>query len=151
MGLVAGVASEASGVLCSDDLGKVFRLRAVCLVATGAEYCRIEFGGFYGSGIIRVLGQRSVAGFAIHLRMLTEVFLVKDVDMAGLAGLMAGEFNRPGRDFGHCISAVVPVLSKTFRDQETTDKQEYKETEHENPSQAEKMPCIFEDIHGTGQ
>lgn len=148
---MACVTSETSGVIRSGDLGKALRLRGVRLVATGAQYGRIEFGGFYRGGIVRVLGQRSVAGLAIHLRMPASVFLVKDVDMAGLAGLMASELNRPGRDFGHCISAVVPVLSKTFRDQKAPHGEKYQQAEHEHPSQAEKMSCIFEYIHGTGR
>jgi hypothetical protein len=62
---------------------------------------------------------------------------------------MACELDWPGRDFGHATSAVVAVLSKTLRDQKTTDNQEQQEAEHEHPGQAEKMSRIVEDIHGT--
>jgi hypothetical protein len=117
-------------------------------MATGAEDGRVELGRLDG-GIIRVRGLRSVARFAIHMRVLAGGFLVEDIRMAGLAGLMARELNGPGRDFGHGTSPVVAVLSKTFRDQETPDDEECQEAEHEDPSQAEKMSCILEDIHGT--
>jgi hypothetical protein len=117
-------------------------------VTTGAEDGRVELGRLDG-GIIRVRGLRPVARFAVHMRVLAGAFLVEDVRMAGFAGLMAGKFNWPGRDFGYGTSAVMAVLSKAFRDQKTPDSQEYQDPEYEHPGQAEKMSCILEDIHGT--
>ena len=65
------------------------------------------------SGIeIRVLGERAVAGFAIHTCMLAVFLLVENVAMAGLTGLMSGEVDRLGGHVGKGIAAIVAVLSK---------------------------------------
>ena len=45
-----------------------------------------------------MLGQRPVAGLASNHHMLTKLFLIHDVSMASLAGIVPGKRNRPGRD-----------------------------------------------------
>ena len=136
MGLVAGITGKASGMICRGNLRKALGLRGVLLMTTGAEDGRVKLGRLDG-GIIRVRGLRSVARFAIHMRVLAGAFLVEDVRMAGFASLVAGEFNWPGRNFGYGISAVVAVPSEAFRDEKTSDDQEYQDAENEHPGQAE--------------
>ena len=57
-------------------------------------------------------GQGSVAGLAGHDHMLALFLLIDDIGMTGLAGIAAGEGNRPGRCFGDRSPAIVPVLAK---------------------------------------
>ena len=70
MRLVAGITGQAGGVFCRSHLRESFGFRCVCFVAAGAEYRCIEFVWFYGPRVIRVHGQRPVACFAIHMRVL---------------------------------------------------------------------------------
>ena len=62
---------------------------------------------------------------------LPSFLLLEHVGMAGFAGLMAGEIDRPGRDFGKRVAAVVSVLPKAFRHQEASDDQEQKHAGNE--------------------
>jgi len=107
-------------------------LRRAGLMAADAKYCGVEFGWGYGGRIVRVLCQRPVAGFAIHVRVLAVFLLIEHVGVAGLAGLVPGEIDRPGRYFGQCIAAIVAVLSETLRHQKAPDhkEQEYPRNEH---------------------
>jgi hypothetical protein len=62
-----------------------------------------------------MLGQGSVASLASDHHMLALLFLIHHVGMAGLAGIVAGKGNRPGRDLGDRRASIVAVLSKTVR------------------------------------
>ena len=95
-----------------------------------------------------MLGQRSMARFAIHVRVLAIFFLFEDVGMAAFAALVPGEIDRPGCDFRQCIAAIVPILSKTFWDQKTTEDQEQEDARDEDSRQSKKMSRVFEGIPG---
>ena len=73
-------------------------------MAADAEHGRIQLWREYGCRIVRVLGQRPVAGLAVHVRVLAGLLLFEDVGMAGFARLVPGEVHRPSRDFrqSHC-------------------------------------------------
>ena len=131
-----------------NNLRKAFGLRRIRLMAADAEYGRIEFFGGHGSRIVRVLGQRSVAGFAIHVRVLAIFFLFQDVGMAAFASLVPREIHWPDCDFRQCVAAIVPILSKTFWDQKTTEDQEQEDARDEDSRQSKKMSRILEGIHG---
>jgi hypothetical protein len=53
--------------------------------------------------------------------MLATVFLIEDVCMAGLAALVASEFDGSDSNFGYRVAAIVPVLSEAFRDHRVPD------------------------------
>ena len=116
MRLVAGITGQAGGVFCRSHLRKSFGFRCVCFVAAGAEYRCIEFVWFHGPRVIRVHGQRPVARFAIHMRMLAIFFLIEDICMAGFTALVASEFDGANSNFGYGVATIVPVLSEAFRD-----------------------------------
>ena len=67
--------------------------------------------------------------------------------MASLASLMPCEGDGPRGDFGHCVPAVVSVLSKAFWNQEAADDQEHEDARDKNRRQTEKMSGIFENMH----
>jgi len=120
----------------------------VLLVAAGAEDGGVELGGGYGGGIIGMGGQGAMAGLAVHMRVLAVLLLFEDVGMAGLAGLMASESDRPGGDIGDGFATIVPILSEALRNQEPADDEEEHHTRDEYPGQAKEMSGIFEDVHG---
>ena len=102
-------------MLCGRDLGEGFGLGAVRFVAAGAEDGGVELRGCHGGGIVSVLGLGSVAGFAGDNDVLALLLLIDHVGVAGFAGTMAGEGNRPGRDLGEGGATIVAVLAKTTR------------------------------------
>ena len=62
-----------------------------------------------------MLGQGPVASLASDHHMLAQLFLIHDVGMAGLAGLVPGKRNRPGRDLADRRASIVAVLPKAAR------------------------------------
>lgn len=55
-----------------------------------------------------------VAGFAGDHHVLALLLLIDDVGMAGLAGIVTGEGNRPSGCLSDGVAAVVSILSKTM-------------------------------------
>ncbi len=128
--------------------GKLFGFAALASWQRAQSTAVSSFGGFHGSWVVRMLGQRSVAGFAIHVRVLAILLLLKDVGMAGFAGLVAGEIHGPGRDFRHCVAAVVPILARNFLGPETRGAAGNRRMPAANtPAKSKKMSCILEGIH----
>ena len=144
---MAGFAGKAVGVVDRDNLREVSGLGRIRLVAADAEDRGIKPGRGQGSGIIRVPGQRPMAGFAIHVSVLATLFLVEDIGMAGFTGLMAGEIEWPGGDFGQRIAAIVSVLSETAGHHKASDNQKQDYARDEQSCQSEQMSRIFEGIH----
>lgn len=144
---MAGIAGKAVGVIRRNNLRKRFRLGRVGLMTADTEYGRVEFGGRHGTRIIRMFRQRAVAGLTIHMRMPAIFLFVEHIDVTGLAGLMAGEVDGPGRDFGECVAAIMAVLPKALRHHKTPNDQEEEDASEENPRQPEKMARISENIH----
>ena len=112
---MASIAGKPSGVLCRGNLRKAFRFSAVGLVTAGTQDCRIQLLGQHRTGIVRMLRQRPVAGFARYNHMLAKLFLLHDVGVAGFTGLVPGKRNRPGRDLAYRRASIVAVLPKTVR------------------------------------
>jgi len=110
-----------------SHLGEGLRLGGISLVTANTQHSGVEFFGRDGGRIIGVLDQRTMAGFAIDVRVPAVPFLFQNVAVTALAGLMSGEIHRPGSQLGQGISAKVSVLSKTFRNQDAAqDKKEEK-------------------------
>ncbi len=148
MGLVARVAGKPIGVIGGNYLRKGLRLCRIGLMAADAEHGRIELWGSYGSRIVRVLGQRTMTGLAIHVRVLAVLLLFEDVGMAGFARLVPGEVHRPSRDFRQSIAPIVPILAETFWDQKSAEDQKQENARDEDSCQSKKMSRILESIHG---
>ena len=133
---MAGIAGQTAGVIGGSDLRKIFGLGRVPFVTTYAEYRRVKLRGLNRGRVVSMIGQRSVASFAIDVGVLAIFFLVKDVGMASLACFMACKVYGQCGDFAYRIPAVVPILSETFWDQETANDQEREEAHGENSSQS---------------
>ena len=131
-----------------NHLRKALRLRCVRLMAADTQYSRIELFGGHGSRIVRVLGQRSVAGLAVNVRVLAIFFLFQDVGMAPFAGLVSRKIHWPRGDFRQCGAAIVPILSETFWNQKSPEDQKQEDARNEDSCQSKKMSRILEGIHG---
>lgn len=76
--------------------------------------------------------ERSVARFAIYVRVPAVFLLVKNVGVAGFASLMAGEVDGTGSDVGQRIPAIVAVLSKAFGNHQAADSHENEHAKQED-------------------
>lgn len=110
---MAGVAGQASGVLCGGNLGEGSGLGTVGFVTAGAEDGGVELGRGDGGRIVGVAGLGSVAGFARDDYVLTLLFLIDYVGVAGFAGIVAGEGDRAGGDLSDGGATIVTVLAET--------------------------------------
>ena len=84
-----------------------------------------------------MFGQRSVAGFAIHMRMLALALQIEDIGMAGLASLVTGKFHRSGRNLANGIAAIVTVLSEALWNDVTSNHEKDHESENEESRKSE--------------
>jgi len=62
-----------------------------------------------------VLGQRAMTGFAVYLRVHAALLHLLNVGVAGLTCLVTGEVDRMGGNLRDGSSAVMSILSETFR------------------------------------
>lgn len=131
-----------------SNLRKGLRLRRVGLMAAYAEHGCVQFFRRHGSRIVRVLGQRSVARFAIYVRVLAILLFFEDVGVAAFASLVPRVIDRPGCDFGQRVAPIVPILSETFWDQKPPEDQEQEDARDEDSRQSKKMSRVFEGIPG---
>ena len=116
MGLVAGVAGNASGVIGGCNLGEGFGLGAVGLVAAGAYDGGVELRRFHGGGIVGVPGLGSVAGFARDDDMLAQLFLSDDIGVTSFADIVARKGHGAGGGLCDGCAAIVSVLAEAFGD-----------------------------------
>ena len=121
---MAGFAGNAVGVVRGIDLRKSLGLGGTRRVASRAQHRGIRLYRRYRGWIVGVLGQRAVAGFAVHMRMLALALHIEDVGVAGFACLVAGELHRTGRNLADCSAAVVAILSEALWNHETVERQE---------------------------
>ncbi len=112
---MAGVAGKSAGVVGSNDLRKPLRLGAVGFMTSRADDGRVELSRL-NAGIISMLRQCAMAGFARDYHVLSRLLLVGDVGVASLASLVASVDDGSGGNFGDGGPAVVPVLTKTLGD-----------------------------------
>src|ERR1035437_2311946 len=95
----------------------------------------------------QTLDQRPVAGFAVHMRMLAVLLLVRHIRVAGFARVVPRKLRRVSGNLAHRGSAIVPILSKGLGDYVVAYHQKHQKGEDEKPRKPEKMPCILEDTH----
>jgi hypothetical protein len=113
---VTGVAGDALGVVCGDDLGEGFGLGAVGLVTASTDDGGVELRGLDRCGIVGMFGLGAVAGFTGDDDVAALLFLVNNVGVAGLADLVTGVGDGAGGDLGNGVTAVVSVLAKAVGD-----------------------------------
>jgi len=82
-----------------------------------------------GSG--QALINRAVAGFAVYVRMLAHVLLLRHIRVTSLAGLVPRKLGRMLGNLAHRRSAIVPILSKAFWDDEMARHKEDQKREDE--------------------
>ena len=95
----------------SHHLRKSLRFRAVGLVTSRAEHPGIQFRRL-NAGVVGVIGQCAMACFAGDYDVFALAFLLGDIGMAGLAGLVAGVNDWFGSDLRNGSATEVPVLAK---------------------------------------
>jgi hypothetical protein len=116
MRLMTGVTGEPSGVIRRGNLRKARRLGSVSLMTTSTHHGRVQLRRLHGTGIVCVLGQSPVASLARDYHMLAKLFLIHDLGVAGLAGIVPCKRNRPRRDLTDCRPSIVAILAETVRD-----------------------------------
>jgi len=143
---MAGVAGDSAGVIRGRDLGESFRLGAVGLMAAGTDDGRVQLGRCNRCGIVGVLGEGSMASLAGDDHMLAQFLLIDDIGMTGLAGIVPGMGDRPSGNFGDRGSAVVPVLSKTGRDDGSAQHGKCQQRDNHDGSETDEVFRVFEQV-----
>jgi hypothetical protein len=87
-----------------------------------------------------------MAGFAGNDDVLALPFLINDVGMAGLTGIVAGEGYRPGCDLGDRSAAIVAVLPKTARDDGSAQDDERNQCDRHDDDEPDEVLCVLEHV-----
>lgn len=90
-------------------------------------------------GIVRMLRQRAMAGFAINARVLAGLLEVGDVRVAILACLVTSEVNRVSGNFFQRLAAIMSVLAEAARNELRSQEEEDDETGDEDRQEPEEM------------
>jgi hypothetical protein len=119
----------------------------ILFMASRAEHSRIRQLRHYRSRILGVLGERTVAGFAVHARVFPSLLHLQHVAMAIFTGVVTGIRDRLRRKFSQRISPIVAVLSKALGNEVRSQQQKYGEPNYKRSRQPDKMFGIFEFAH----
>jgi len=95
-------------------LGEALGLGGILFVATPAEVGHIGQLGDMGRGVIRMLGQRSMARLAGHSRVLAAAVHFALCVVTHHTLFVAGISNRPGGDHVERTRAVVSIFPKVL-------------------------------------
>ena len=125
MRLVTSVANHALGVRDAIHLGEAFRLGGVFFMAAPAEVGYVGQFRHVGGWIVSVCGQRAMAGFTMHIRMLAAVMDFGFLVVAGGALASAGIGNGERGDHVKRTRPVVSIFPKVFGYHGGTNNQEH--------------------------
>jgi len=117
----------------------VGRLRNVLLMAARANDGCIRQSGNQRRRIFRVLRERAMAGFAIHVDVFAMTLGLGDIGMAGFARLVARVVDRTRGDFIEGRTAIMAVFTECLGNQCSTHGKKSDEDSEENSSQPEEM------------
>ena len=143
---MAGVAGDPSGVIGRGNLREISRLGTVGFMTAGTHDGRVQLFGLHRSRVVRMLSQSPVASLASNHHMLAQFFLLQDVGMAGLAGIVPGKCNRPGCHLANRMPSIVAILPKTLRYYSGSQKQEDHQRYGDDASQPNEVFDVFKQI-----
>ena len=113
-----------------------------------AEHCRVgQLRGDFRR-IRHVIGQRTVAGFAVHARVLARLLERGHVVVTVLTNFVPGEFRGVSRNFGKGVTAKVAVLAETTGHKHEAKCQKGDHTREEYRCNPEEVFEVLEPIHG---
>ena len=149
MGLVTGVAGTSAGVVCGRYLREPFRLGAVGFMATRTKNGGVELRRL-NAGVVCMVGQCAVTGFAGDYDVLAMALLVDDIGVAGLAGLVTGVDDGLRGDFSNSRTAEVAVLAKAFGDDGCAHDHKRRENEQHDNGEPDQMFYVLEQVRLPG-
>jgi hypothetical protein len=142
VGLMALVAGHAAGMLGGNDLGKASWLGRVFFVATPAEVGNVGQLRNVRRGIVGMLRQGAMTGFARYVSVLAGCARFGLVVMAENASVLPRVSDGPLPDQPKRTGAIVAVLSKSLGDNRATHHQKYGQAGQQNQSRANQMTCV---------
>jgi hypothetical protein len=143
---MAGVASETTGVIRGDDLRESFGLGAVGFVAARTKDRGVELGRLNRGRVVGVFGLGSVAGFAGDHNVLTQLFLIDDIGVAGFAHFVTCVGGRPGSGFRNGVAAIVPVLAETVGHNGGAEHYERDHCDYHHSGKTDQVFGVFEQV-----
>ena len=143
---MAGIAGDSLCVIGSHDLGESLGFGAVRLVAAAAYDGRVQLWRLHACGIVRVLGLRTVAGFARNNDVLALLLQVENVGVAAFTDFVPGMRNGAGCDLSQRRSPVVAVLPEALRHDRGSKNQENTYQYGNDCGKSDQMLGIFEQL-----
>lgn len=135
------------GVLLGVYLRKTLWLRDVLGMASDAKMGNIWLLGRHARRVVGVLCQRAVAGLAVHVRVHTLPFGIRNIWVASLAGFVARISDWPRGNLSEGVPTVISILPKAFGKVRAAEDEEQDQADQEDPGHAKQMNNILELDH----
>jgi hypothetical protein len=139
---MALIADHAAGMLGGGHLGKGSWLGRVFFVAAPAEAGDVGQLRNVRRGIVGMLRQSAMTGFARYVSVLAGCARFGLVIMAEHAGVLPRVSDGPLPDQGERTGAIVTILSKRFGDNRAAHHQKNGKTGQQNQGRANQMTCV---------
>jgi hypothetical protein len=139
---MAGVTNQSARVILRIYPREPFRLRARCFMTLGAQRRRVGLNG-RDRQIACMLALRTVASLAIHARVFSFGLFIRDIGVAGFAGLVAGVYNRQCRNLRDRVAAVVAVLPEAPRNEYSPHSEKSEQADHKHNRDPNEMFRVF--------
>ena len=125
-------------------LGEALGLGGILFVAAPAKVGHLRQLGYVGSGVVSVLGQRPVTGFAGDIRMLAATVHFAFLIVALEALLVAGIGDGASADHFERARPIVPIFPKVFRHYHSPNQQEHHQPGNQDQRGANQVSGIPE-------
>ena len=145
---MTGLAGHATGVIGNIDLRKGFGPGGAGGMAAGAEEGRVGFAGIDG-GIVGMFGLGTMARLTVNVGVFAGALRLRDITVAGLAGLVSGEVNGMSGDLSNRGAAVVSILAEAPRNDKAARHEKAQGSDGEECGEAKEMPRILKRAHAT--
>jgi hypothetical protein len=147
MGLMADVAELAAGVLLGIDLRESLGLGDILGMAADAEMGHIWLLRRQALGIVGVLCERTMTGFAVDADVNAFGFGVGHVRVAPIACFMARVGDGARCDFGESVPPEVAITPKALGDESAAKDEEEDQADEEDCGHAEEMGDVLQLDH----
>ncbi len=131
MRLVAGLTRKAAGVLICLHLREGLWSSSAGRMTADAECSGLELWRIDRAWVAGMIGERSMAGFAMDIGMLAFLLYLENVGMAGFTRLMTCKVDGTGGNLSNGGSTVVAIFAEALRNNEVTDDQKDYEADDE--------------------
>lgn len=149
--MVAGIACHALRMFLRNNLRKSAGFRGVLRMASHAQRCYVRSHRLDRCRVFRVICQRPMARFTVHVRMNPFGFHFQHIGMTAFACVMACIMNGAGHHLRQRIASIMSVSAETLGDHGSTEYCEHNRSQEKHRSQSGQVCRVLELTHASSR